>query len=69
MKPLNQQFLKCLKRRTTMEFSCPEKECVYEGLRPYVLNIPQEACVDEQNVATPFCPHCGQKLTKVETAV
>ena len=47
-----------------MEFSCPEKECQYEGVGPYVLSIPQEACVDEQNVATPFCPHCGGSLVK-----
>ena len=50
-----------------MEFSCPEKECNFDGNGPYVLNIPQEACVDEHNIATPFCPHCGQTMTKVET--
>jgi hypothetical protein len=23
--------------------------------------------VDEQNIATPFCPHCGNTLVKSET--
>ena len=50
-----------------MEFSCPEKECGYDGVGPYLLNIPQEACVDEQNVATPFCPHCGNALLKKDS--
>jgi hypothetical protein len=48
-----------------MEFSCPEKECGFDGVGPYVLNIPQEACVDEQNIATPFCPHCGNTMKKI----
>jgi len=50
-----------------MEFSCPEKKCNFDGNGPYVLNIPQEACVDEHNIATPFCPYCGQTMTKIET--
>ena len=50
-----------------MEFSCPEKKCGFDGTGPYVLNIPQEACVDEQNIATPFCPHCGNTMKKIDT--
>jgi len=45
-----------------MKFSCPEQECEYGGIGAYELNIPQEACVDEKNIATPFCPHCGNTL-------
>jgi len=51
-----------------MKFSCPEQDCGYDGAGAYELNIPQEACVDEQNIATPFCPHCGATLVKFETA-
>jgi hypothetical protein len=50
-----------------MDFSCPEVECNYNGVGPYVLNIPLEACVDEHNIATPFCPHCGQALIKMDS--
>jgi len=49
-----------------MDFSCAEEECNYDGAGPYVLNIPREACVDEHNIATPFCPHCGQALIKMD---
>ena len=51
-----------------MKFMCPEKDCEYGGDGPYELNIPQEACMDEQNIATPFCPHCGTTLVKTESA-
>jgi hypothetical protein len=50
-----------------MEFSCPKKECGFDGGGPYVLSIPQEACVDEQNIATPFCPHCGNMMKRIVT--
>jgi len=50
-----------------MKFSCPEKECEYGGVGAYELNIPQEACVDEQNIATPFRPHSGNTLVKSES--
>ncbi len=50
-----------------MEFSCLVEGCNYDGVRPYVLNIPQEACVDEHNIATPFCPHCGKALIKTDS--
>jgi hypothetical protein len=49
-----------------MKFSCPEQECEYGGIGAYELNIPQEACVDEKNIATPFCPHCGNTLVMSE---
>lgn len=49
-----------------MDFSCPEEECNYDGAGPYVLKLPKEACMDEHNVATPFCPHCGQALKKMD---
>ena len=52
-----------------MDFSCAEEECNYDGAGPYVLNIPREACVDEHNIATPFCPHCGQALIKMDTEI
>lgn len=50
-----------------MEFSCTEEACNYDGVGPYVLSIPQEACVDEHNIATPFCPHCGRALIKTDS--
>ena len=51
-----------------MKFLCPEQECEYDGTGVYELTIPQEVCVDEQNIATPFCPHCGKTLVRSESS-
>ena len=50
-----------------MEFGCVRAECPYDGPRPYVLKVPPEACVDEHNCATFFCPHCAGELVKIDT--
>lgn len=50
-----------------MEFSCQENKCSCEEGKPYVLNIPPERVMDEHNIATPFCPHCGNALIKCES--
>jgi hypothetical protein len=68
MAPLAKKNSNGLQRRKTMKFSCPETACNFDDAEPYVLNIPHEACFDEHNVATPFCPHCGSKLKKAEPA-
>ncbi len=49
-----------------MEFSCFKKGCPYGGKGSYKLKIPPEACVDEHNCATFFCPHCNSELIKIE---
>ena len=47
-----------------MDFYCAEENCPATGVAPYVLRLPDEACMDEQNFATVFCPHCGRSLRK-----
>ena len=53
-------------KEKTMEFSCLKKECPYDGKGSYMLKISSEACVDEHNCATLFCPHCKSELTRME---
>lgn len=50
-----------------MEFSCAQKSCGYSGKGPYVVQFPQEAVVDIHNIATPFCPYCGQKMIRSDS--
>ena len=47
-----------------MEFSCLKKECPFDGNGSYTLSIPSEACVDEHNCASVFCPHCKSEMTR-----
>ena len=49
-----------------MEYSCFKEECPYDGKGSYMLKIPSEACVDEHNCATFFCPHCKSELIRME---
>ena len=50
-----------------MDFYCPEKNCPSSGIQTYVLRLPDEAYMDEQNLATVFCPHCGRTLVRKKT--
>jgi len=49
-----------------MDFLCVEKACTFTSdihiSESFVMTIPVEACVDKDNIATIFCPHCGSKL-------
>ena len=51
-----------------MEFLCVEEACTFNGdinvSESFVMTIPMEVCVDKDNIATIFCPHCGSKLNK-----
>lgn len=53
-----------------MEYQCEYEKCPYqEGRKPYVLSLPPEACVDEHNCATVFCPYCKNELIQKGAAV
>ena len=44
-----------------MDYLCTEKNCKFDGEKPYSLHIPQEVW-ERNNTAVPFCPHCGGTL-------
>lgn len=50
-----------------MEYFCPKENCDYKGSRPYILILPEEACVDVNNIASIFCPYCQSVLQPVYT--
>ncbi len=50
-----------------MEFYCIDKTCPSRGSGPYVMRLPAELCVDEQNRAAIFCPHCRSVLVPRES--
>ncbi|MGD8367173.1 MAG: hypothetical protein PVG78_06015 [Desulfobacterales bacterium] len=52
-----------------MDFYCPEKKCPSTGRDRFVLSLPDEACMDERNMADVFCPHCGNSLVRKESVV
>jgi len=45
-----------------VKYTCDNKRCRYRKERAYELIVPPESIMDDKNIATFFCPHCGQKL-------
>lgn len=51
-----------------MDFCCPNRLCRRDAA-PLRVEIPSEALMDEQNMATLFCPRCrGPLVPCIETA-
>ncbi|MFZ7126890.1 MAG: hypothetical protein ACOWWM_12125 [Desulfobacterales bacterium] len=46
-----------------MEYYCNNQSCTGGGNVPFRLTLPPEACIDEHNCATVFCPHCQGKMS------
>jgi hypothetical protein len=46
-----------------IKYICENKECSYTAGQAYALFVQSESIMDEQNIATFFCPHCNEKLT------
>ena len=46
-----------------MDFCCPDTRCPGGG-SPAQIQIPNEALMDEQNLATLFCPRCQKPLVR-----
>lgn len=47
-----------------MRYLCEDIKCTYDGDGPYELSLPPEACIDEHNCATVFCPYCQSELIR-----
>ena len=47
-----------------IKFACKNTDCKNEDSDDYVMCIPSEAVMDENNMAAVFCPHCNQKLCR-----
>ena len=45
-----------------MIYYCAQEACPYDGPQPYQLELPPEACMDAQNCAVVFCPHCKTEM-------
>jgi len=45
-----------------MDYYCMSEACSYDGMGPYVLSLPPEACIDENNCAIVFCPYCQNQM-------
>ena len=44
------------------KFYCNSEDCTHADNGPFVLELPQEAVMDGNNLATIFCPRCGKPM-------
>lgn len=48
-------------------FFCNSVACTQRGKGPFILELPQEAVMDGNNLATIFCPRCGKEMKPLPT--
>ena len=50
------------------KFYCTSESCTHGDKGPFVLELPQEAVLDGNNMATIFCPRCGKPMKHLPPA-
>ena len=48
------------------KFYCNSEQCVHADKGPFVLELPAEAVMDRNNLATIFCPRCGKPMRQLQ---
>ena len=52
----------------TTKFYCNSDDCTHADKGPFVLELPQEAVMDGNNMATIFCPRCAKPMRPLPAA-
>jgi uncharacterized C2H2 Zn-finger protein len=52
----------------TTKFYCGSDGCTHADNGPFVLELPQEAVMDGNNMATIFCPRCAKPMRPLPAA-
>ena len=50
------------------KFFCNSEGCIHTDRGPLVIELPQEAVLDGNNLATIFCPRCGKPMKPLPEA-
>jgi NADH pyrophosphatase NudC (nudix superfamily) len=50
----------------THRFYCTSETCGGNGDNPFFIDLPEEAIMDDHNMATVFCPKCGKEMSPVD---
>lgn len=45
-------------------YLCPNKSCTSEDGKPYTQAFTSESYMDDNNIATVYCPRCQQRMVK-----
>ena len=52
----------------TTKYYCNNDDCTHPDRGPFVLELPQEAVMDGNNMATIFCPLCSKPMRPLPAA-
>jgi len=44
-------------------FYCHNEACIGPNDKPFFIDLPEEAIMDKNNIATIFCPKCGKEMS------
>lgn len=61
-KPMQELPSEREKRSSCYRFYCQSKACGSVGNGPFFIDLPGEAVMDKNNLATIFCPKCGKEM-------
>ena len=48
----------------SITYSCTSKACKNSDGKPVTRVFKEETCMDEKNIATPFCPRCNGRMVR-----
>jgi hypothetical protein len=48
----------------SIKFICTNPDCSYTEFGPFEIELRTESYMDENNIATLFCPHCKSALSR-----
>ncbi len=62
-KPMKQLPLSAQENTNSQRFYCHNETCSDQGADLFFIDLPGEAIMDKNNMATIFCPKCGKEMS------
>jgi endogenous inhibitor of DNA gyrase (YacG/DUF329 family) len=64
-KPMKQLPQNTQENTNSQRFYCHNESCSDQGTDPFFIDLPGEAIMDKNNMATIFCPKCGKEMSSM----
>ena len=65
-KPMKQLPQKPQENTNSQRFYCHNETCSDQGTDLFFIDLPGEAIMDKNNMATIFCPKCGKEMSALD---
>ena len=64
-KPMKQLPPAPLENDQNHRYYCHNETCIGSNDKPFFIDLPEEAIMDKNNIATIFCPKCGKEMSSM----